>query len=159
MPTIIATPTAKALEFLPKMWGGLDTFKAIDEFRVGEGGWISSGGGQVPRTPDASLMDLDALVNPGRYPSDSLGTFTKALVSPADFGFVAPGILEVTCFLDFGEFNDDGNGNDPSIYEIGLFSDNPAGAGKIMVAYGTFAEQQKNAGVQLTNTVRVLFAS
>ena len=56
----------------------------------------------------------------------------------------------MTCFLDFGEFNDDGNGNDPEIYEIGLFNSDAE-----MVAYGTFPTVIKNAGVSRTFTVKI----
>jgi hypothetical protein len=129
--------TDEALTHLPQMWAGLSTFKLIDEFKVGEGGWISTAGGPVPRTPNPALTDLDVLENPGNYPADSQGSFAKAL-GPGDMGFdVGTKALTVTCSLDFGEFNDDGVGNSPQIYEIGLFSDHPT-AGRIMVAYGTF---------------------
>jgi hypothetical protein len=139
MATIELVVTDDALTFLPQMWAGLATFKVIDEFKVGEGGWIASSGGPVPRTPDPTLQDVDAIENPSRYPSDSQGTFAKAL-GPADMSYDVPTkTLTVSCGLDFGEFNDDGNGNQPQIYEIGLFSDHPT-AGRIMVAYGTFPE-------------------
>lgn len=95
----------------------------ISHFKVGEGGWIDPGAGKVPRTPDPALrrlsapliQDIDAVVDPTRaalnqrYPADSRATFEKALIA-ADFLFEAPTIVRVRCLLDFGEFNDDGNG-------------------------------------------------
>lgn len=154
MPTIQAVVTDIARENLLRLWGGLSTFTlAIDQFKVGEGGWESTPGGIVTRTPDSSLTDLDVIVNPSRYPSDSLGNFSKSL-TPTEMTFTSPATLEVYCLLDFGDFNDDGNGNDPEIWEIGLFSDAPSG-GRMMVAYGTFAMQQKNIGFQRPNTVKI----
>lgn len=137
MATIELVITDDALTYLPQMWSGLVPFKLIDEFKVGEGGWITTVGGPVPRTPDGTFQDLDVFENPSRYPSDSLGTFSKAL-TPTEMSYDVPSkTLTVTCALDFGDFNDDGNGNAPEIYEIGLFSDHPS-SGRIMVAYGTY---------------------
>jgi hypothetical protein len=142
MSTIELVITDEALTHLPQMWAGISVFKTIDEFKVGEGGWITTPGGKVPRTPNPTLTDLDVFVNPGNYPADSLGSFAKAL-TPAEMSFdTGTKTLTVSCALDFGEFNDDGNGLSPEIYEIGLFSDHPS-SGRIMVAYGTFPEVVK----------------
>jgi hypothetical protein len=154
MATITAVVTDDGLEYLPQMWAGLVTFKIIDEFKVGEGGWVETSGGRVPRTPDPTLQDLDIIENPGRYPADSVGTFTKAVT-----GFTwnsGTKTLDIECLVDFGEFNDDGNGNNPEIYEIGIYSDHPT-AGKIMVAYGTMAEEISHPGRQINNTVQIVF--
>lgn len=156
MATIVATITQQFLDIQPELFSpaGSALGKVIDAFRVGEGGYEVTPSGNVPRTPDPNLTDLDAIENPSRYASDSVATFEKALTAP-DFNIVGS-TLEVTCFLDFGEFNDDGFGNFPDIYEIGLYSDNPfGGPGKFLVAYGTFAVQQKTPGNTLTNVVKV----
>lgn len=145
MANISLVVTDDALTFLPQMWAGLATFREIDEFKVGEGGWITTSGGTVPRDPDPTLTDLDAIVNPSRYPSDSVGTFTKSLAGAGISYDNGTKTLIVPCALDFGEFNDDGFGNSPQIYEIGLFSLHPT-SGRIMVAYGTFPEVAKHAG-------------
>ena len=68
MATIIATPTNRFLELMPEYLAGNKTFEDIVEFKVGEGGWVSEAGGIVPRTPDPTLEDLDAIENPTRYP-------------------------------------------------------------------------------------------
>lgn len=159
MPTIVATPTILALDLIPRYWGGSLALEPIDQFRVGEGGWIQTLAGRVARTPDPSLTDLDVAINPSRYPLDSRASFAKAL-APGDITYTSltdGGMLEVTCLLDFGEFNDDGYGNFPNIQEIGLFSDNPSAPGKIMVAYVTLAMQEKNPAVQLSNAVKISF--
>ena len=160
MPTVIQAiiPNA-AIDALLQQYGGLGSpFAAIDSFKVGEGGYELTASGKVPRDPTDPgalgargpfLTDLDAIQNPSDYPVET-GTFQKALVSPSDFNFDAvTRTLEVTCLLDFGEFNDDGFGNAPEIYEIGLF------AGTLMVAYGTMTQQVKTPGVQIPNIVRI----
>lgn len=139
-------------------WGQVTTLEDIDSFKVGEGGWEDTPGGRVPRDPTDTgsgddrgpkLVDLDCLTN--TYPLDSKGYFSKALAGVDITVTGTPGTtLEATCFLDFSEFNDDGNGNDPEMYEIGLF--NTSGE---MVAYGTFPLVTKNVGVQRTFKVRI----
>lgn len=150
MALITATLTNAARALLPQAMGGLAVLPAIDSFSVGEGGWILTPSGVIPRTPDGSLTNLDCIVNPTRYPLDGNGNFNK-LLNPGDLVFVAPGTLEVTCLLDFADFNNDGYGNNPEIYEIGLF------AGGTMMAYGTFQQQLKTPGNQLPNIVRITF--
>jgi hypothetical protein len=112
----------------------------IIDFKVGEGGWVDTLGGRVRRDPTdpgpgnnrgPTLTDLDAIANPGDYPADSQATFTKAL-GPLDFVVSGNTTLTVTCGLTALEFNNDGFGNPPEIYELGLFDS----AGD-MVAYGT----------------------
>jgi hypothetical protein len=160
MPTIInAIIPHAALDNVLQAYGGLTAFGGtIDSFKVGEGGWEDTAAGRVPRDPTDGgplltrgpyLTDLDAIQNSGDYPVET-GTFQKALVTPADFNYVSSTkTLEVTCLLDFGEFNDDGFGNAPEIYEIGLF------AGTLMVAYGTMTLQTKTPAAQIPNIVRI----
>lgn len=193
MATILATVTEDARKYWPQFFGGIFGIDAVTTpgtptwnptlftFKVGEGGWIDPGGGAVRRTPDPALrivaaspndiQDLDAIVDPTRlvvdqrYPSDSLATFEKALV-PSDFTYVAPSTIKVRCFLDFGDFNDDGFANSPEIWEIGIFSDHPLfarvaagtpGAKRLMVAYGTVPKELKDSAKQLSHTVRISY--
>lgn len=149
MPTVVATWSAGGLAAyanrLAQVTGSID---AIDSFKVGEGGFKVEALGNVPRTPDPTLTDLDIIENPGRYTVNTTPTFSKALGGGA-FAVATTtngAELTATCTLLAGEYNDDGDGNFPQIYEIGLF------AGSVMVAYGTFAEQLKN-GVEITFTV------
>lgn len=154
---IVAVVTDIGRQRLLEGWGQAGPLTSITSFKVGEGGWEDVAAGRVPRDPTdpgpsnnrgPTLTDLDSIVNPGDYPTET-GDFTKAL-GPGDFAFTGNTTLEATCFLDFGEFNDDGWGNFPEIYEIGLF--NSAGE---MVAYGTCPRVEKNPGVSRTFTVKV----
>ena len=150
MPTVVATYTAAGLQaYLNRLGQVNPTLSLIDTFKVGEGGFKVEALGNVPRVPDPTLTDLDIIVNPSRYVVNPTPTFQKAL-GPGDFA-VTPsdngGVLEATCLLDFAEYNNDGAGNFPQIYEIGLF------AGSLMVAYGTFNEQGKDPGSQIPFTV------
>lgn len=155
MAIIVATVTNAAREYWPKMFGGLATFRPVIRFKVGEGGWIDSPGGAIPRTPDPTLTDLDCIVNPTRYPLDSRASFSK-LLAGGDLTFVSPSTLRVACPLTALEFNDDGFGNNPEIWEIGLFSLDQPGTGLMMVAYGTFVKETKTP-VPLNNVVKVTF--
>jgi hypothetical protein len=139
-------------------WGQTTALDFITSFKVGEGGWENTPGGQVPRDPTdegpsanrgPTLTDLDCIVNPSDYPVDSRATFSKALAL-VNFAFTGNTTLEATCYLDFGEFNNDGYGNFPEMYEIGLFNSSAE-----MVAYGTFPRVEKNPGVSRTFTVKI----
>lgn len=139
-------------------WGQTTALDFITDFKVGEGGWETTPGGQVPRDPTdvgpsatrgPTLTDLDCVINSADYPVDSRATFSKALAL-VDFAFTGNTTLEATCFLDFGEFNNDGYGNFPEMYEIGLFNSSAE-----MVAYGTFPRVEKNPGVSRTLTVKI----
>lgn len=155
MAIIQAVVTDVALTYWPQMLMDPSLYREIDLFKVGEGGWIQTPSGRVPRTPDPTLTDLDCVINPGRYPTDSLATFSKALVL-GDMTFnVGLKTQFITCLVDFGEFNDDGLGNDPEVYEIGAYADNPSGPGKILLYYGTFAQEVKTPAVQLQNIISV----
>ncbi len=169
---IIAQVTTDALKLWPQMFIGLQPFKLVTSFKIGEGGWVDQGSGPTPRLPDPNLrrfdnqiQDLDAIVDPTRppnafrYPTDSLFTFSKAFV-PGDFAFQAPSAFRCRCFLDLPEANDDGFGNNPNFYEIGLFTDHPVfpGSQSLMVAYGTFPLEVKTPGRQLENIVVVYWS-
>ena len=139
-------------------WGQTTALGFITSFKVGEGGWEDTPGGRVPRDPTdegpgadrgPTLTDHDCVLNPSDYPVDSRGNFSKALVL-VNFAFTSNTTLVATCFLDFGEFNDDGLGNFPEMYEIGLFN-----VSAEMVAYGTFPVVEKNPGVSRTLTVKI----
>ena len=151
----VVTDTARAL--FPQQLGGLVPFAAVSYYKVGEGGYVDPGTGKVPRTPDASFTDLDAVLDASRpaidqrYPADSRGVFQKSFVG-GDLVYVAPTTLRCRCFLDFSEFNDDGFGNNPEIWEIGVFD-----ADDNMLVYGTFPLQIKDNTKQIENFVRLIF--
>jgi len=144
-------------------------------FKVGEGGWVDPGGGKVRRTPVPDLVrltapliqDIDSSVDSTRavpdqrYAAATRVTFAKSLVV-TDVTFIVPSTIEVECLLDFSDFNDDGFGNSPEIYEIGIFSDHPTTAGLasdqgLMVAYGTFPVEVKDNTKQILNVVRIIW--
>jgi hypothetical protein len=190
MAIVNAIIPADALEFWAKLMGGLlgdpstttnpgtpEYDHRIKFFKVGEGGFVDPGTGEVPRTPDGTLrrlsapliQDLDAVVDATRpvseqrYAADERGVFDKTL-SPADFTFEAPSTLRVRCFLDFGEFNNDGFGNNPRMWEVGLFADHPTEVGLssdegLLVAYATFPLEVKTGAIQIENIVRIVLAS
>jgi len=159
MAVIVAVVTDEARARWPQMFGGLLAFKDISDFKVGEGGWYNPGTSRERRVPDSALTNLDVIVDLSRAPVDkryvvpgeTFSWFSKSLV-PGDFAYVAPRTLEVSCLLDFGDYNDDGSGNNPEIWEIGLFD-----ADGVMVAYGTVPEEIKDASKQIVNVVRIVF--
>jgi len=122
-------------------------------FRIGEGGWVDIPP-KVPKTPDPTLTDLDCVVNPGSYPVDSRYVFpgvgTKAFKS---ITWVAPNVVRLECEVDFGEANDDGFGNPPEFWELGVFDS----AGH-MVAYFTFPVDTKTILNQLLYEIDLIFA-
>jgi hypothetical protein len=147
MAIIPATWTNAGLELITQRLAGITgSLGLISTFKVGEGGWQLTAAGKVPRTPNPALTDLDCIVNPGLYPADSQAFFQKAL-GLADIVWVGPGTISCTCVLDFAEFNDDGFGNFPEIYEIGIF------VGATMIGYATFPVEIKTPAVELPNIV------
>lgn len=189
MAVIPAVVTDDARKYFPQFFGGLMGAPGtptvpgtpptvwdprIKFFKVGEGGWVNPGSGDVPRTPDSSLrmlsspliQDLDAAVDPTRaainqrYSSTGRATFKKDL-SVSDISYVGSNTIEIDCLLDFTDFNDDGYGNSPEIWEIGIFVDHPEVGGLatdqgLMIAYGTFPKEVKTSAKQILNTVRFI---
>jgi len=169
MAIVPAVVTEDARVYFPQMQAGLVPYKLINYFKVGEGGWIDPGGGAVARTPvdnlrrlDNSLQDIDAIVDTTRaaldqrYPADSQNYYGKTLTI-SDFSFISPNKLEIRCNLDSAEWLDDGYGNSPEIWEIGVFCDHPVvGGQRLMIAYGTFPMQTQVAN-PILNIVRLVY--
>lgn len=142
----------------------------ITHFRIGEGGWEDAGGGPVQRSisdslryesgPFVSEQNLDAAIDSARlgfprYPADSRFVFEKALI-PADITMEPLATIRVRCRLELPEANNDGFGNSPEFWEIGLFSDHPTIPGfKLMLAYATMPKEVKHALKIIENIVRV----
>lgn len=180
MTVLIGTVTQDARKYFPQFFGRLLGISenttnvatpkwnpTIRLFKVGEGGF----NGAVPRTPDATLrsldapflQDLDCIIDPTRdlvdqrYATDERATFTKNLVD-ADFDTYSTNGIEISCLLETTDFNDDGFGNPPEIWELGIFCDHPVEAGEyLMIIYCTFDKQTKLSGQQILNKVRLLF--
>lgn len=117
-------------------------------FKIGMGGYIVTPAGRSPKDPDPALTNIEADDTPGNI------FIQKALV-PLDFTFISitgGGIMQVRCRLEPGEGNDDGTGNPPRFFEIGVFD-----ANNVMLIYTTFAEQSKSPSKILSNFVQAYF--
>lgn len=133
--------------------GGFTDDIATGGFRIGEGGWVNIPP-KVPKAPSPALSDLDCVENPASYPADSRYAFpavgAKAFSSVT---WVAPNIVRLECVVDFTEANDDGSGNPPEFWELGVFD-----SGGHMVAYFTFPVDTKYPVSQLIYEVDLVFA-
>lgn len=179
MPIIEASVTALARSLFPQMLGGLLPMQTLSFFRVGEGGWKTSGV-RVRRdelAEKATFTDLDIILDAGRPGNgfgpkrynvgESLGYYQKSFVS-GDLTYVAPNVIQCSCYLDFPEYNSkqppapggstalvyDAGGPyvAPQIWEVAVYDS----AGN-MIAYGTVPQQDKNATKPLENIVRIRF--
>jgi hypothetical protein len=118
-------------------------------FKIGEGGFIlGPGGSKQPKTPDPSLTDLESASNP------TLFTFQKDFVA-GDLSVVIDSSIyyaNVRAFLDYSEANDDGFGNYPEFFEIGLFD-----ANDVMLVYATIPGETKNSSKTLNHYLNINF--
>jgi hypothetical protein len=152
MPIVVGVATNAWRAKLPNIFGGLVAFSPATYFKVGFGGWINPGSGPVPRMPDPTLTDLDVIINPSHYPTIPPKPFFQKTLLPGQFLYETPTTLRINCLLDFGDYNDDGTGGSPQIWEIGVFD-----GANVMMAYGTFAQEIKNNSKQIENDVRIIF--
>lgn len=184
MPTIDAVVTDDACRYYAMFFGGILATPGTPTnvltpvwdprwrcVRWGEGGWVDPGSGRVPRSPSPSLrrlanpqiQDLDAAVDvtrggSARYAADERAVFQKNINWSTDVDYVEPGVAKIRCILGTGEFNDDGFGNPPEIWEIGVFSDHPLISGQLlMVAYGTMARVTKIPSEEVERIIRIRF--
>lgn len=124
---------------------GFNIARAVT-FKMGMGGYlIGPGGLRIPKTPNPALTDVEATNVPGDI------YFQKTFV-PADFLFISPSTMQVRCRLDLGDANDDGLGNAPRYYELGIFDD----YGNMLV-YATFGEMSKTPTKVITALVQIYF--
>jgi hypothetical protein len=141
--------TNKGREIFAKSFGrvGTSVETYAFKFKYGEGGYIDTISGKVPKDPSdgASLLDVEAAASP------SLFEFSKNFVS-ADFLFIAPSTMQCRCRLTAIEANDDGFGDYPGFFELGIFDQNDN-----LIAYTTFAEQTKTPNKIVTNYVQIVF--
>lgn len=150
--------TNKGRELLAKSFGNIGGFPLINgvAFAYGEGGYIVSGGGRVPKTPDPTLLALEASGNP---PPDNF-VFGHNFQA-ADITFIAPSTIEFRCRLVPSEANDDGNGNLPKFFELGIYDralvGNQPDPNAQLLIYTTFDEQTKSATKSLISYVQVVF--
>lgn len=121
-------------------------------FRIGEGGWLQAGGVQAARSPDPTLVDIDCIQNPSRYPTNSRFYFQKSF-TPEKIVEITPYSVRVECLIDTTEANDDGTGTSPEFWEIGVYD----GEGT-MICYTTFDRQPKDDSVALRHYITIQFA-
>jgi hypothetical protein len=121
-------------------------------FRIGEGGWDVSGGVQAARVPDPSLVNIDCIQNPSRYPANSVYYFQKSFTA-GNVVEVTPYSVRIECFVDTTEANDDGTGVSPEFWEIGVFDSEGT-----MISYTTFDRQPKDDSVALRHYINIQFA-
>ena len=140
--------TSKGREMFAKSFlgatGGFNWTK-VKYFKIGEGGWISTGTGRVPKTPDPSKTDIEATGAPGDsyFQKDITSLFVE---------YVAPSTGKVDCFLNLDEGNDNGFAEAPRYFEIGIFDD----YGNMLI-YVTFPEETKNDTKTLHHNIVVVF--
>ncbi len=141
--------TTLAGEKVATQWVNETAMVAPSYFKIGEGGWYTVGADKAQRTPTAGQTDLHCITNPGLYPADSVYVFTKSFVA-GDVTAVAGGIVRCNCLILQAEANNDGFGNDPEFWELGIFDSDG-----VMISYGTFPREQKNALIQIRHTVSI----
>lgn len=132
---------------LAKSWGFLagypTTYPAY--FKIGMGGYITTAAGRSPKDPDPTKTNIEADGSAGNY------YFQKSLQA-TDFTFLPDSTMQIRCRLEPGEANDDGTGNAPRFFEVGVFDQN-----NNLLVYATFAEQTKAANKILSNSVQAYF--
>jgi len=140
--------TAKGRETLAKAFaqvnGSANSFAF--KFKYGEGGYIQTASGRVPKDPadGVALTDVEAV---------DLGLFSyEKNFSPTDVTFAFPSALTMRCRLIELEANDSGAGENPRFFELGIFDQNDN-----LVAYATVPEQTKTGNKILTNYVQIVF--
>lgn len=139
--------TNKGRETFAKSMGSIGGFTLTRayKFRIGMGGYITTLAGRVPKVPDPSKTIIEATGAPG-------DAYFEKLFGSTDFQFIVPSTIQIRCRLDPTEFNDDGLGNAPRLFEIGIFDDY-----NNLLVYATFDEETKAPTKVLTNFIQVIF--
>ena len=146
MAVLTGTMTNIGRETLAKSFGNVGGYplsRAV-KFAFGEGGFETIAGAKQPKSPNPALLDIEA-------DGISLYRFEKQLIT-ADVAFIAPSTIEFRCKLDPTEANDDGTGNSPEFFEIGLFDD-----ADNLIVYATFDAQTKVATKSLITFLQIPF--
>lgn len=127
----------------------------IDYFKIGMGGWNADGS---PRTPSPALTDLDIVLDQARDAAEK--RYPLLTVPPYNITYekeFLPGqlaassnVLTATCEVLNAEYNDDGLGDSPIIWEIGLYDTDG-----LMMVYGTFNGITKNTDRALNFPIRM----
>jgi hypothetical protein len=124
-------------------------------FKIGEGGWQDVAGIKLPLDPATALALVaggnDITAGTAPYTSPSEYFFQKNLFN-ADLLFTAPSRLEIRCTVATGEANDDGHGNPPEFFELGIFDYQNR-----LLVYSTFPIEYKTNSRTLLHVIYVDF--
>lgn len=123
-------------------------------FKIGEGGWQLLAGVKLPLDPATALVisggtDITAGIAPFIAPDDY--KFQKALTN-ADLFYTSPSRVEIYCNILAGEANDDGHGNPPEFFELGVFDTQNR-----LLVYSTFPIEVKTNSRILQHVIYVDF--
>lgn len=146
MSVLTGVMTNKGRETLAKSFGNVGGYSLsrAAKFVFGEGGFELIGGLKQAKVPNPALTDIEA-------DGISLYRFEKLFVA-ADVAFIAPSTIEFRCKLDPTEANDDGTGDSPEFFELGLFDDS-----NNLIVYATFDAQTKTATKSLITYIQCPF--
>lgn len=148
MPQILSAVVVNAWRSkLAQIYKGSAAFSLPTTFKIGEGGWTNPGGGKEPIPPNIALINLSAPT----YPVGSQFVFTKALTG-GDLTFTSSSRLEINCLVSASEANNDGSGNPPEFFELGVFD-----AAGTMLVYSTFPIEIKTSSKSLQHVIFVDF--
>jgi len=117
----------------------------LSYFQVGEGGFVVTTGGKIPKAPDPARTDLEATGAAGDL------IFQKSF-APSDVTFVISAKIRTESLVGLAEANDDGLGDPPEFFEIGLFDTNDN-----MIVYGTFPAETKTPDKTLNHIITIIF--
>ena len=130
-------------------------------FRVGEGGYTTSGGIKIPKTPLASRTGIEATIDRTlacASNNSATGTFYPQALADSDVTEDSGGTVTVDCTLAsvIADFDDTyshltGNcGNPPKLMEIGIYDANGT-----LAIYCTYDEVEKVNGTSIEIVVTV----
>jgi len=121
------------------------TWSYCSYFEIGEGGWIQQLTGRVPKTPSVAKTNIEADGSAGN-------SFFKKYLTSDRMLFVSPSTAQIDCYLSLEEGNDDGYGDSPNYFEIGVFDEDD-----VLLFYCTMPEETKNNTKILHHTINIVF--
>jgi hypothetical protein len=133
-------------------------------FAVGEGGFdLQPNGSKLPKAPDPARTALEAPTNMAAQGGDNaLGGYFAKRLTPVQISRAGRDVT-VRCILNANEPGLDNNsklsgnvGGDPQMFEIGIYDGDVTGPSTLM-AYCTFDEVTKVAGVQITLNITIRY--
>lgn len=119
----------------------------IVKFKIGEGGFVTTAGGRLPNDPLSreGENDIEANITNGLY-------FFEKAFTPTDISINPDGSIRFDVVVEYAEANDNGTGDDPTFFEIGLFDQDDN-----MIVYATFPEETKNLSKRLIHHTDLYF--